>query len=269
MTQVTVGKALSVGPPGDIPTFGDGPPLLFLHSGAAPDSHATDYLERLAQRFRVLAPCHPGFGRYARPAHICGVDDIAYHYLDLLDDLDLSDVTLVGASLGGWIASEITVRSTARIGRLVLVDPFGIKVGGREDREIADFFAVSPEDRAALEFTDPAFSVLSYAGKSDDQLEVLARGREAEAYFGWQPFMHNPQLVHWLHRIDVPTLLIRGGDDEIVVEANHDAFLARIPDCRKTVIPGAGHHPHLDAPGDFASAVFAFAPGRHPADAVS
>lgn len=239
--------------------LGAGPPLMFLHAGAAPDSHDTEYLKLLAGAFEVIAPLHPGFGRHARPAHIRGVNDIAYFYLDLLDRWNLTDVTLVGASFGGWIASEIAVRSTARLANLVLSGPLGIKASGREQRDIADFFAVSPEDRAKLEFVDPRFSVLSYAGKTDEELQVLARGRESEAYFGWQPFMHDPQLIHWLHRIDVPVLLVRGAADRIVAASNHDAYLARIAGSRKQIVEHAGHHPHIDVPRAFAKAVIAFA----------
>jgi len=243
----------------DVLRLGAGPPLLFLHSNAAPDSHDSAYLELLAERFEVIAPFHPGFGRHARPAHFRGVDDIAYFYLDMLEALNLTGVTLVGASLGGWVAGEMTVRSTARLGRLVLVGAFGIKAGKREDRDFADFFAVSPERRAQMEFTDARFSVLSYAGKTDAQLTVLARGRESEAYYGWQPFMHNPQLIHWLHRIDIPTLLVRGAEDRIIDPANPAAYLARIPRSRMSIVEGAGHYPHLDRPQAFASAIHSFA----------
>ena len=98
---------------------GTGPPLLFLHGGDYVAQNRA-FLDRLARRFRVVAPRHPGFGTTPRPAWFRSVNDIAYLYLDLIDRLNLRDATLVGSSFGGWVALEIAVRSTARIGRLVL-----------------------------------------------------------------------------------------------------------------------------------------------------
>jgi len=243
------------GPETEVLEFGSGSPLLFLHSGFGPNIHSTDYLERLGTQFRVFAPFHPGFGRFPRPQSFRNVSDLAYFYLDLIEQWRLHDVVLVGAGFGGWIASEMAVRTTERLSRLVLASPLGIKVGTRDDRDFADFYSISPDERAALEFNTPDYAKLSYDGKSEDELTVLARGRESEAYYGWEPFMHNPQLRQWLHRIHVPTLLVRGADDRIVARRNHDAYADEIPDCAIVTIEGAGHHPHLDAPAAFVSAV--------------
>src|SRR5437764_1333885 len=90
-----------------------GPPLLFLHGGDYVAQNRP-FLDRLAQRFRVVAPRHPGFGTTPRPAWFRSVHDIAYLYLDLIDRLDLRQATVVGSSFGGWIALELAVRSTAR-----------------------------------------------------------------------------------------------------------------------------------------------------------
>lgn len=249
--------------------FGNGAPLLFLHSGFGPNVYSTEYLERLGHQFHVIAPFHPGFGRFARPRSFRNVGDLAYFYLDLIEKWRLRDVVLVGAGFGGWIASEMAVRSTQQLSRLVLVSPLGIKIGNRDDRDFADFYSITPDERAALEFNNPEFAALSYVGKSDEELTLLARGRESEAYYGWEPFMHNPQLRQWLHRIHVPTLLVRGGDDRVVARRNHDAYTDEIPDCEIVTIEGAGHHPHLDAPAAFVSAVQSTIKIRNPSVAAT
>ena len=96
------------------------------------------------RHYRVIAPWHPGYG--ASPLIDGGagsVDDLAYLYLDLAADLGLEDAVLVGADLGGWIAAEMMVRSTARFSCLVLVAPLGIKLRGRDERDIADMHAMT------------------------------------------------------------------------------------------------------------------------------
>src|SRR3954468_2949841 len=124
---------------------GDGPPLLFLHGGDYVAQNRP-FLDRLAHRWHVIAPRHPGFGDTPRPAWFRSVHDIAYLYLDLLHCLDLRDTLLVGHSFGGWVALEIAVRSEARLGRLALIDSLGLKFGGREERDIADIYALSADE---------------------------------------------------------------------------------------------------------------------------
>src|SRR5262249_38587179 len=109
---------------------GRGRPLLFLHPEIGLDPNAL-VLDRLAERARVIAPSHPGFGGSEQPRTFTTVDDLAYFYLDLLDQLDLTDTAIVGVSLGAWIAAEIATKSTQRISHLVLANAIGIKVGDR------------------------------------------------------------------------------------------------------------------------------------------
>ena len=96
---------------------GKGRPLVFLHGGhpsgrLEPQARV---VEALGESFRVIAPTHPGFGATPEPPQLTTIDDLAYLYLDLLDALHLKDVVLVGASLGGWIAAEMAVKTTERL----------------------------------------------------------------------------------------------------------------------------------------------------------
>ncbi len=247
---------------GDIETdaidTGSGQPLLFLHAGEGPDAVSDDYLRRLAANFRVIAPFHPGFGSRPRPAWFRDVGDLAYFHLELADRLGLRDAVLVGASFGGWIAAEMAIRSTACFSRLVLVDPFGVKAGDRESTDIADFFTLTNADWIKVAYTNPALAEQDIASQSDKELANLVRGRESMAYYGWKPFMHNPQLQRWLLRIRIPTLVLRGEDDRVVVPACHKLYADAIPGARLQTIADAGHFPHLEQPGAFADAVLAF-----------
>src|SRR5438046_1888598 len=197
---------------------GAGPPLLFLPGGDYVAQNRP-FLDRLAQRFRVVMPRPPGFGATERPAWFRNVSDIAYLCLDLLDRLDLRDATLVGSSFGGWVALETAVRSTARIGRLVLIDTLGVKFGGREERDIADIYALPAEEVLRRSLVEPARAVPDYASLDDPDLVAIMRDREATALYGWRPYMHDPALVHWLHRITRPSLVLWGDSDTIVAPA--------------------------------------------------
>jgi pimeloyl-ACP methyl ester carboxylesterase len=233
---------------------GEGPPLLFLHAGEglAPER---PWLDLLARRYRVIAPSHPGYGRSSLPDWMMTVDDLAYLYLDLADRLGLTDATLMGACFGGWIAAEMAVRDTRRFGRLVLVDALGVKHGGITDRDIADMHAIPRERFIELAWADPAKAAVDYTQMPESELAAIVRGQQAFAQFGWKPYMHNPRLKHWLHRIDIPTLLLWGEQDRIVTPEYGEGFRATIPGARMRVIPNAGHFPHWEQPEAFAEAV--------------
>lgn len=237
---------------------GQGRPLLFLHAGEGLGPERP-WLDLLAQNNRVIAPVHPGFGNSALPDWLGSVDDIAYLYLDLADKLGLQDAVLVGASFGGWIAAEMMVRSTARFSKLALVAPLGIKVSGRDTRDIADIHAMTQADYFAHAWADPAKGDVDTTRLSDGELRGLVRGREALCLFGWKPYMHNPRLKPWLHRINRPTLLVWGDRDRIVSPAYREGWQNALPHAATTSIAGAGHFPHWEQPEAFVAALATFA----------
>ncbi len=237
---------------------GTGRPLLFLHAGEGLGAERP-WLDLLAERYRVIAPSHPGWGNSPLIDGMGSVDDLAYLYLDLAAELGLQDAVLVGACFGGWIAAELMVRSTARFSRLVLVDPLGVKFGGREARDIADMHAMTREEYLRHAWADPAKGGTDFTRLPESELAAIVRGREAFALYGWKPYMHNPRLKRWLHRIDRPTLLLWGAEDRIVTPSYGEGWAREIPGARLEVIPGAGHFPHWEQPQAFVDKLAAFA----------
>jgi pimeloyl-ACP methyl ester carboxylesterase len=240
---------------------GSGRALLFLHPGIGLDPAAPS-IDRLAAHARLIAPTHPGFGRSEQPKSFSTVDDLAYFYLDLLDTLDLREVTLVGVSLGGWIAAEIAIKSTARLSHLVLANAVGIKVGDRETRDIVDMFAITEKEFTALAYADASAGARDYKTMPEADVLTAARNREATARYAWSPYMHDPKLKGRLHRIRIPTLFLWGEADRILSETYGRAYCAAIPGARFETIARAGHFPHIEQPGEFARRVLAFAGGK-------
>jgi pimeloyl-ACP methyl ester carboxylesterase len=236
---------------------GHGRPLLFLHpgEGLAPEK---PWLELLSRRYRVIAPWHPGYGNSPLIDGSGSVDDLAYLYLDLAAELKLENAVLVGACFGGWIAVEMMVRSSARFSHLVLVDPLGIKISGREERDIADMHALPRAEYLKLAWADPAKGDVDFTKLPESELAAIVRGREALALYGWKPYMHNPRLKRWLHRIDLPTLLLWGAEDRIVTPAYGEGWRQAISGARLEIIPQAGHFPHWEQPEAFVERLSAF-----------
>ena len=239
---------------------GSGAPLLFLHPGIGIEPDAP-VLDALARGRRVLAPSHPGFGRSDLPKGMSTVDDLSYFYLDLLDQLDLRDMLVVGIGLGAWIAAAIAVKTCERLQRLVLANAIGIKVGDRETRDIVDIWAITTEELDALAWHDPGLAQRDYRNLPEAVALSTARNREATARFCWSPYMHDPKLKGRLHRIRVPTLLLWGTADRVLSEGYGRAYCAAIPGARFETIARAGHYPHIEQPEEFARRTLAFAAG--------
>ncbi len=242
----------------DIEERGSGRPLLFLHPGEGLQANRP-WIDALARTHRVIAPNHPGFGGSALPDWFGTVDDIAYLYLDLIRALKLEKTLLVGACFGGWIAAEMAVRNTAALSGLVLAAPLGIKIGGHLDRDITDMHSLARAEFMAKAWADPAKGAIDYESLPDAELSGIARGRESLALFGWKPYMHNPRLRRWLHRIDIPTALIWGDSDGIVSPTYGEGWQREISGATLQTIANAGHYPHWEQPDEFAARVAAFA----------
>ncbi|MGH7095177.1 MAG: alpha/beta fold hydrolase [Stellaceae bacterium] len=218
---------------------GSGPPLVFLH-GAGGHPGWRPFMETLAARFEVIAPEHPGFGHSDDPPWLDTVADLAYFHLDLLRALRLDQVQLMGTSLGGWVAAEMAVRDTARLAGLTLVCAVGITAGGNP---IPDIFRMPVDENLRRYFADPERAARRLADLAVGDHEAIAKNRATVVRLAYAPRFHNPLLGKWLHRIDVPVLLVWGAQDGLVPPEFGAAYRALIPGSRLVVIDNAGHAP--------------------------
>jgi len=236
---------------------GGGPPVLYLH-GAGTYWWLPAH-DLLAARHRVLAPVHPGFGASTGVEEIDDIEDLVFHTLDVLDELKLDRVDVVGGSLGGWIAAELALRQPQRVNHLVLVNSAGIRL---PDVPIPDLFLASlPEAREML-FADPmgpiAMAAMPDTPPPPEKMVLIMKGREAAARVLWNPHVRYRKLKSRLDRIKVPTLVVWGADDKLFRLPYGEAFAKGIPGARLATIPRCGHLPLVEAPEKFASIVLDF-----------
>src|SRR3954463_14191377 len=126
--------------------------VLVLHGGGGPFTLAPIAAHYSADS-RVLVPTHPGWNGTPRPDELRDIPSLAAVYLQLLADRGLTGVTVVGSSLGGWIAAQMAATDTeGRIGRIVIIDGAGIEVPGEP---VVDFTALSPREQAEHSWHDP------------------------------------------------------------------------------------------------------------------
>jgi pimeloyl-ACP methyl ester carboxylesterase len=225
---------------------GRGQPLIFLH-GASGHVGWLPFLETLSQRFDVIAPEHPGFGPSDDPPWLDRPADLACFHLDLIDHLKLDRVHLVGTSLGGWISAELAVRNTSRLASLTLVCAVGVTPKGAP---MEDMFRMTAEENARRFYFDPERVRRRLEGLAKADPRVLVKNRSTVVRLSYPAFV-NPDLAKWLHRIDVPTLLVWGENDGLVPPSFAEAYRAGIPGAKLVMIPQAGHAPFEEQPDAF------------------
>ncbi|MCC6006402.1 MAG: alpha/beta fold hydrolase [Rhodobacteraceae bacterium] len=234
---------------------GEGPTLVLLH-GSTGASSWLPFMARLAERYTVIVPEHPGFGGSTPPDWLDNIHDLAYFYLDFFRDQGLEDIHLVGQSLGGWLAAEIAVRNTSRLKSLTLVGAAGLRVPGVEQM---DPFLCTDEERIRGFFHDQAMAERTIARLAEvEDEDISLANRFTVARLSWSPRGHDPHLYKWLHRIDVPTLLVWGDHDRMFPLSHGEEYARRIPGSRLAVIGECGHIPTVEKPEEFCRELSAF-----------
>lgn len=239
---------------------GAGHPFLLLHGGAGPRSVAAFAAGLAAERpARVITPTHPGFDGTPRPEGLRDVRGLAARYRELLDELGLSGVTVVGNSIGGWIAAELALLRSPRVGGVVLVDAVGIEVPGHP---VADFFGLTLPQVAELSYHEPERYVIDPATMSDQARATMAGNRAALAVYAGEVPMVDPTLRGRLAAVDVPALVVWGESDRIADAHYGRAYAEAIPGARLLLLERTGHLPQIESPGALLESLWAFAADR-------
>lgn len=234
---------------------GTGQPLVFLHAAGGAGVW-TDFHGRLAQHFEVFAPDHPGFGESDELPDVDDMDDLVYHYLEVMDRYGLDRPAVVGASFGGWIAAELAVHSPERVGALALLSPAGLRI---PEHPVADLFFMTPEEQVGTLFSDPAAAAGRFPAAPDVEDILRAyRDQTALARFGWSPFLANPKLERRLYRVDSPTLIVWPDDDRLIPIAHGHRYAEGIAGAELRTIESCGHALYFERPDAVADVVLDF-----------
>jgi len=250
---------------------GSGAPLLYLHGFADVHSVKEGWLpfhEQLAKSARVIAPAHPGCAQSDENKDIDMIEDVVFHYLEVLDALEIDKFDLVGHCLGGWIAAELAARHPEKIRKLVLIGASGLFVEGALIGDI--FMNAQPEFGSSYAtLREMLFSNANQAnalemfpdgkGELEDEVRRYQMLRLSSRIGFKPPYFYNRPLRNRLHRITSPTLVIWGEKDGFVPRSHGETYAKLIPNSSELkIIPGAGHSAHAEKPEETAKLVSDF-----------
>src|SRR5829696_2399154 len=229
---------------------GSGPPLLVLHGAGGPNGwrrwHAA-----LAEKFTLYVPSHPGYGLSDSADWMESPRDLARYYLWYLDTLGLEQATVLGHSLGGYIAAELAVMDPGAVDRLVLVAAAGLKP---EQGEILDIFYYPVDKLREMVYHDPGtvpeWDELFGTPPTPQEQDLALRAREMSARLIWRPYAHNPRLPHFLPRVTNPSLILWGREDRIVPMICGEQYARLLPNATLKILEGCGHSPMIERPDE-------------------
>lgn len=222
------------------------PTAVYLHG--VWDQPPNEFVNRLAETMRVVAPVHPGFEGAPPADRFVDIQDSVTYHLDLLDALGIEGAILVGHSLGAMIAAELAAVQPQRFSRLVLIAPLCL---WDDAHPVADFFAMQPQELSAAlyhDVTSPSAVAVATAPRDEDALvEYLLRRSRAMATatrYLWP--LPDRGLRRRVHRIAAPTLVLWGAKDGIAPSWYGEELCRLIADARLAVVPEAAHLVHLE-----------------------
>lgn len=255
-----------------------GSPVVLLHGGGVDSARLSwgQTIDPLAEGHQVFAPDLPGYGQSDKPDVLYSLDYYAQWLAELLDNLQLEQVSLVGLSLGGGIALNFTLQHPQRVSRLVLVSPYGIMPRLAWQR-LSYLYVHSPinewslwtlrQSRQMVRWTLLAGLISSPERLSDELVEeVYQAAREPDAGKAFASFQRHEvgwnglrtDFTNRLSEITIPTLFIQGEKDTAVPLKYAQQASERMRNARLLVLSECKHWPQRDKTDEFNQAVASF-----------
>lgn len=237
---------------------GSGEPLIYLH----PFIDKGEWLPVLEQWSRtntVYYPHHPGYGLSEENPKLETAEDMAFHYLDWLHGLGLEKFTLMGASIGGWIALEMAVIAPDKIDKLILANPLGVRIEGVK---LPDIFLMNPTTLADHIYVreDLKNDVAKLLGSDSEFETLMIRNRIATSRLAFNPYFHSTKLPDRIHRVTMPVHIVWGKEDRLFPLTYGEGLRGMIPHSQFDVMDGVGHMPHIEQPEQFIGITANFQP---------
>ncbi len=216
-----------------------GPPLVFVHGLGGSAENWLFLFPRLSKEFQVYALDLPGFGRTPLAPEGTNIRTDALYLQRFLATLGLSQVTLVGNSLGGWIATRFALDAPERVRHLYLLNSAGLSREGMFTPYTPDYTSAR---RAISHFSRRPVRVPNFL------LKAMVESSRRPAFSGFiEQYDKQEELDDELAQVRVPTTIIWGTEDRILPLACAHDFHAGIPNSELILLPGVGHTPQIAA----------------------
>lgn len=240
---------------------GSGPTVILLHGLGGSGQNWMFTVGALSPQFHVVVPDQIGFGNSDKPM----INYRVRTYVDFLDEfykqLKIERATLVGNSMGGWIAAAFTIAFPQKVDRLVLASATGYTPQGNFDYK--SLYALNPSTREGMkQLVAKVFFNKSFS--SDAMIDqLLAQRMSAGDGYTINSLIESVArredfLDGQLDKIKAPTLIIWGREDGLVMLSEGERLKKDIANSKLIVFDRCGHFPQVEKAGEFNAAVLEF-----------
>ncbi len=246
--------------------MGEGTPVLFVHGLSGSWQNWLESLPVFARRHRVVAVDLPGFASSPMPPWEITIPAYGRFVRDFCERIGLERCSMIGNSMGGFIATEVAITEPERVDELVLVSAAGI-TWARARREPAAALGRVGRAAAPLAFRfsmagirRPRIRQSAFRGVFHDPnslprellWENTVAALQSPGYYDALTTLWGYDIRHRLEEIGVPTLIVWGRNDRIVPVPAALSYKKRIGDNAELVIyDECGHVPQLERPVRF------------------
>jgi pimeloyl-ACP methyl ester carboxylesterase len=248
--------------------MGDGPPVIFIHGLAGCWQNWLENIPRFAERHRVVAVDLSGFGHSELPREEISIPGYGRFIDAFLGEIGIEKATLVGNSMGGFIAAETAISHPSRVEKLVLVSAAGgPALRERNDASQARVMRaarmLAPIAAAAIARREHLIRrprlrrmLLLKVARHPELIEPelcyeVASGGGKPGFLDALQAILDYDFEHRIGEISCPTLIIWGRNDEIVPVEDAYEYERLIPDSRKVIFEETGHVPMVERPVRF------------------
>lgn len=235
---------------------GQGPAVILLHGLGSVKEIWSANIAALSAKYHVYAPDQIGFGHSDKPLLDYKIATFVDFLHGFMESQNLSKATLVGNSLGGWIAIDFAARHPEMVDKIVLVDSAGLPFGKPLTVDL---------NPASLENMRTLLESIFYDKKMASEEFVLQaftnHVRNNDGYTIQRTlagFAQNQFEDAKLSSIHAPTLVVWGREDELISVSSGEKLRDGIPGAKLVVFEQCGHVPQLEKPADFNRALFDF-----------
>ena len=236
---------------------GLGPPVFFLHGYPLSNRMWDTTLRKLSENFCCIAPDFRGFGESSEEISGFQMSDLAADTVWLMDQLGFTTASIVGLSMGGYVAFEIWARFADRISNLVLCDT---RAGVDTPEAAAARWKASEQvlEVGTRKIVEPMIARL-IGERTRDQLPDVVANLEAMMFqtrpstIAWaqQAMAQRRDFTELLPSIQTRTLLVVGEHDVISTAREMKSIASAIPKAKLEIILDSGHMPPMECPDAF------------------
>ncbi|HZS72878.1 MAG TPA: alpha/beta hydrolase [Candidatus Nitrosotalea sp.] len=235
--------------------------LILLHGLGGYAERWSNLIPHLNEKYHIFAPDLIGYGQSDKPSVDYTVDVFIKFVFDFIETLGIKKTFMIGTSLGGQIVAECAATQSPIIEKIILISPAGIMRKSTPTLDAYTMAALYPNK----ETVKNAYQMMVGPGKQVSEISVerfvnnMSRPNAKMVFLSTLLGLKNaPDIFERLSKINIPTLVIWGKEDNLIPFEYSHQFVSSIKGSKLVAMEGCGHSPYVEDPEKLADTISKF-----------